>query len=313
MTNHARSADAGRRVHPQGGPSALAGRLRLLQSELADESPETREQLLAEEIERSLNGIAPSERLAFLRTLESHFPTWDSRVDVAADAKSKTTSATDQRELQDPSFLVSRIVELAPKLSESQKQTVIAKLQGAGLAPSNQPKWPANAEKLFREQLKLSDADDVDSARLMELAAMLAQLAVSLDQPLWRMWKEIAPRSSLRRAGDLSRTLSLFASANDGVSRTQVQQELESLRKLAAALLQAVGQVGKQFAQDFRKYSPAEIESLAKIEKKWTEKLEEACWRKYRDLASTLDESAIESSIRQNIVSYAESFLGNRR
>jgi hypothetical protein len=52
---------------------------------------------------------------------------------------------------------------------------------------------------------------------------------------------------------------------------------------------------------------------LARIEKKWTEKLEETCWRKYRELAVYLDESAIESNIRQSIATYAESFLGNRR
>src|SRR5687768_8721614 len=83
-------------------PTALAGRLRLLQSELADDAPEVRQQLLAEEVERVLKSLAPSARLSFLKQLEEHFPTWDSQVDVSQ--QTAATPAIDQRELQDPSF-----------------------------------------------------------------------------------------------------------------------------------------------------------------------------------------------------------------
>jgi hypothetical protein len=308
---HAQIRTTTTRIKGAAGAASLAGRLRLLQSELADQSPESRQQLLAEEIERSLKSMAPSERPTFLKELDEFFPTWDSRVDVTPAASA--APATDQRELQDPSFLVKRLTQLAPSLSEKDRSAIAAQLQQAGILPSNEPAWPASAMKMFRDQLKLDGQGDVDAARMFEMAALLSQLAVSLDQPLWRMWKEIAPKSSLRRNADLIKTLGRFALADDSVSRTQVQQELESLRKLAAALLQAIGQLGKQLAQDFRKYSPAEIESLAKLEKKWTEKLEEACWRKYRELAGEFDETAIETAIRQSIVNYAEAFLGNRR
>jgi hypothetical protein len=183
-------------------PASVAGRLRLLQSELADESPDLRMQMLADQIERALATLAPSERPAFLKELESMFPTWDSRVDVATTAGASNPSLrsqTDERELKDPSFLVSRLVELAPKLSDDQRRAVVDRLQGAGLAPSENPNLPAAPLKLLREHLKLDANASVHPARLLEMAALLSQLAISLDQPLWRMWKEIAPRSTLRR------------------------------------------------------------------------------------------------------------------
>ncbi|MCI0629500.1 MAG: hypothetical protein L0Y44_02470 [Phycisphaerales bacterium] len=305
------AAPAGRKKPP--AAAAMAGRLRLLQAELADESPEARQQLLADEIERALRAIAPDDRPGFLKNLEALFPTWDARVDVSTEVKPSARSLTDERELRDPSFLVSRLVEVASALSAEQRRQVINRLQEGGLTPPNQGGLPSAATKLVREQLKLGDEAAIHAARTMELTALLAQMAGLLDPVVREAWKQIAPRSAVRRSGDLNKIMGKFALGDENVPRGQVQQELEVLRSLTAALIQAVGSVGKQFAQGFRKYAPTEIEGLARIEKKFTESLDAACWRKFKELASDLDEATIESTIRQLIATYAESCLGHRR
>lgn len=294
---------------------ATANRLRLLQAELADHDPAMREQLLADELERAMAAIAPSQRLAFLRELGEHFPTWDARVDVAPQTQqAPSRSATDQRELRDPSFLLSRLIEIASKMSPGDRQALIDRLDEAGLSnASGGADWPAPALELFREQTRLPAGSTIQAGRVMELAAMLASFARSLESPLWRTWKDIAPRSALRRTGDLSATIQRFARGDQDVPRGQVQAELEQLRRLTAAIIQAIGHASKPFAHGLRKFSPVEIQAVAQAEKSTFEKIEVACWRKFKELAGDLDESMVESNLRQVVAALAESFVGSRQ
>lgn len=306
-----RPATSSNKKTPAAG--ATAGRLRLLQAELADEKPEVRQQHLSDEIESALRTMGPDDRQGFLKNLEALFPTWDARVDVSTEVKpSAVRSATDQRELKDPSFLVSRLIDAAGGLTQDQRRAIVNRLQDAGLAPANQAGLPAAAVKPFREQLKINEDATINGARVVELATLLAQMAGLLDTVVREAWKQIAPRSAVRRSGDLSKIMARFAQGDENVPRGQVQQELEALRSLTAALIQAIRSIGKQYAQSMRKFAPTEIESLAQIDKGW-EKLDIACWRKYKELAVDLDDAAIESTILKIIAEYAEKCLGQRR
>src|SRR5258708_8537360 len=54
--------------------SGLASRLRLIQTNFADDSPATRQNYIAEEIDRALKAGFPSKRKSYLAALAERFP-----------------------------------------------------------------------------------------------------------------------------------------------------------------------------------------------------------------------------------------------
>jgi len=130
--------------------AATANRLRLVQSDFADEPEQVRKDYLSDEIQRALGTLVPNERKAFLDELKQFFPTWDAKVEVRTEKVAVVATPTDQKELKDPGFLVSRLAELAPQLNEQQKHAIIEKLRQVGLAPSAVVGWPEQQAAALR-------------------------------------------------------------------------------------------------------------------------------------------------------------------
>ncbi|MEX2217764.1 MAG: hypothetical protein WD749_03310 [Phycisphaerales bacterium] len=293
--------------------ASTAARLRLLQADLADSDAKTRCQHLDDVVEHALSSIRPDQRDAFFDELERLFPTWDRNVEVSeAPGPAPARSATDEKELKDPAFLVARLAQIAPTLSDVQKRVITDRLREAGLAPpaGGGPAWPEETVARLRARLSLANGD-LDAARVLELTAVLAEFAASLDQLMWNTWKTVSPRSQIRRPAALAQSLGKFVGGDGEVGRAQVAQDVERLRQLTAAMISAVSQVGRQFAQGhIAKFSPTEITSLATMESGGLLVSKEVkCWRKYVELASAMDESAIETEIMQAIANYAESLM----
>lgn len=279
--------------------AATGNRLRLMQADLADESPEQRQEHLDEVVQDALQRLVPEERDAFLTELEAMFPSWDSNVEVVEE--SPAVSEIDRRELQDPSFLVARLAELAPQLTDVQRRVLTDRLREAGLAPRAQATqgWPDDAEEKFRVRLQVKDGD-LDAGRVLELATLLAEIMASLDQLVWNTWKTVSPRSMLKRPAPLTQSMGRFVTGDAEVGRGQVAQDAERLRQLTAALVSAVSQVGRQFAQGHAaRFSPTEIAALANLEGGGLLVSKEVkCWRKFVELATAMDEVAIEGEIK---------------
>jgi hypothetical protein len=293
--------------------TATAARLRLLQADLADCDGEMRRQHLDEVLEQAAAKIRPDQREAFFQELERLFPSWDRNVEVTeAPAAAAPTSATDARELKDPAFLVARLAELAGSFSEVQRRVVVDRLREAGLAPApgGGPDWPEEVAAKLRIRLGVGDGE-LDAARVLELTAMLVEFAASLDQLMWNTWRTVSPRSQIRRPAALAQSAGKFVGGDGEVGRTQLAQDVERLRQLTAAMVSAVSQVGRQFAQGhIAKFSPNEISSVANMEGGGLLVSKEVkCWRKYVELAAGLDESAIETEIMQSLANYAESLM----
>lgn len=289
---------------------ATANRLRLVQTDLADEEAEVRQQYLADEVERALAKLVPTERGAFIEALEKWFPTWE-RVDVSRGAEDGMgQSATDERELKDPSFLVDRLIEVAPSLSDSQRDILAGKLRDAGLSTAGRQVWPESAAEKVRAQLKMPEGTELDPGRALELLGLQLEFAMSLDQLVWSTWKAISPRSDIRGAGELKGSLIPFLQGDQDVPRGEVMMHLEKLRQLTAALVSAISQTGRQFAQDhYTRFSPENIEETSKIQKKALESLGVAAWRKYKEIFGTSDQATIEREIMQLIADYAERLM----
>jgi hypothetical protein len=298
--------------------AATVNRLRLIQVDFADQPSEVRENYLSDEIEHALAGILPDQRGTFMQELKERFPTWDGQVAVAGPSQQPAVgqSAADAKELQDYMFLISRLVKIAPTLSEEQRKTAIARLKDAGLAEASGAgpgEWPAQPAKVLRTRLQLSDKDKIDPTRLLEVAGELVAFAASLDQLVWATWRQVAPKSDLKRPLPLQRSCGKFTTGDPEISRTQVAADVDRLRQLTAGLISAIAQAGNLFAQrHVSKFSVTNIEAYADKMPGMLVSKEVKCWRQYKELSTAMDVQTIEREIQDAIAEYTETLIKGR-
>lgn len=294
---------------------ATANRLRQIQADFADGSAQTREEYLSDEVERVLATLVPDNRPSFLKALQEQFPTWDANMVVQDQpaASMPTQSPTDEREWGDVSFVLERLLELAADQSDDQRQKIIDRLKAAGLSQTGQWGVPQKLVDELKSDLGLDAEQDVDPGRVVELAIRLISFSHKLDQLGWQIWRTIAPKSSLRSASTLQSTMVKFT---QGESDVPLTNDLERLRHLIASLLSAISQVGRQFGQShLAKFAPNEIETSAMTEGGgFLVAKEVKCWRKYVELAKSMDDAAaIDSQVMRIIADFVESMPGQKR
>ncbi|MGN6366883.1 MAG: hypothetical protein ACTHN5_01340 [Phycisphaerae bacterium] len=295
--------------------AATVNRLRLIQVDFADQPADVRENYLADEIEHALAKLLPEQRAPFVEELKVRFPTWDRQVDISAPSTgSATESASDTKDLHDFTFLVSRLTQLAPSLTEEQRKTAIARLAEAGLSSSGAgPEWPPQPVKTLKTKLQLTDRDTLDAARLLDLLSELVTFASSLDQLVWATWKQVAPKSDMKRPTPVLRSCARFVSGDPEISRTQVAADVDRLRQLCAGVISAIAQAGNLFAQrHVGKFSVANIETYADKMPGMMIGKEVKCWRQYKELATAMDVQTIELEIQNAIAEYTETLIKGR-
>ncbi len=290
-----------------------ANRLRLIQVDFADESDQTRNEYLCEEIERALKTVLPNERNEFLERLMARFPTLNfSTQPISEEREAKVGPTMELSKLSDPDFLVYSLIEIAPKLSNDQKTNVIKSLQeGTEIEPQIRQDYSEDSIQKLKTKLKLDDRPSFDANRLTELIILLVDFVYRLEPLVWNTWRKLSPRSNISPPGDLKNAIGQFMYNDSKVSREQVDSDLKELQRLVAAITTAVGRVGGQFAKShLAKFSPSEISALVRMEHKSVLVSHEVkCWRKYVELADTLTEDTIETEIRKAIVDYVESLV----
>ena len=295
--------------------AATVNRLRLIQVDFADQPTDVRENYLADEVEHALAKILPDQRGSFITELKERFPTWEGNVSISAPSASNATqSAADAKDLQDYLFLISRLTKLAPTLTEEQRKTAIVRLKEAGLAETaTGPEWPAQPAKVLKTKMQLTDRDNIDATKLLELAAELVGFASSLDQLVWATWKQVAPKSDMKRPTPVQRSCGRFTSGDPEISRTQIAADVDKLRQLTAGLISAIAQAGNLFAQrHVGKFSVANIEAYADKMPGMLVGKEVKCWRQYKELAPQMDVQTIEIEIQNAIAEYTETLIRGR-
>ena len=317
--------------------TALANRLRMIQVELADRGPEERAGHLREELDRAVNGLAPAERRAFLESLETAFPAWDGQ--AAAISAPPQPRHGDPRELDDPRFLVNKLIGLSGRLSPQEKQEFAAKLAEVGLAntvtreitreitiekPSEAPapapvapapapaaaplppgEWPEPQATELWKKMGMDGKARPSTKRVLEILDLLVDFGTTLDQHIWAQWRAIAPNSTIRRGAPLQLELGRF-NADD--QRNQLTQEIGQLRKLIVSLIAATAQAGRFATKQFSKLAPHEIEVLERAKGGWGA-LEKRLWRCYCDLYAQMEGDAIENEIRRAFSDYVEALM----
>ena len=289
-----------------------ANRLHLIQVDFADESEQTRKDYLCEEIERALKIVLPEERNEFLQRLQERFPIGNIvPLPMLKEQEDKSISITDKAKLQDADFLVHSLLEIFPELPAGQKESVTKRLQQIGSGSQVRVDYSDESIEKLRTKLQIGDEPDFDADRLAELIVLLANFAYKLEPLVWNTWRKLSPRSSIRRSGELKKTIGQFLSNDSNISQEHVENELKELQQLTAAVITAIGRVGSQFAKHhLAKFSPSEISSLVKMEHRSVLVSHEVkCWRKFLELADTLNEDSIETGITKAIVDYVDSLV----
>lgn len=287
-----------------------ANRLRLIQVDFADESEQTRKDYLCEEIEKALKTVLPDERSEFLQRLLERFPTGSFIAQPALKEQEITIAPKiDESKLKNVDFLVQSLLEIAPTLSDDQKEFIDKSLQQAGLRPKVKGDHAVELDQKLKEKLQIGGERNFDAAQIVELNAMLVDFVLRLEPLVWNTWRKLSPRSTVRPQGAVAKKIGQFLCDDTGISGNQIDDDLKLLQRLIAAITSAVSRVGGQFAKrHLAKFSPSEIEALVRMEHGSVFVSHEVkCWRKYLELAETLNEDSIEMEIRKAIVDYVES------
>ena len=287
-----------------------ANRLRLIQVDFADESEQTRKDYLCEEIEKALKTVLPDERSEFMQRLLERFPTGSFIAQPALKEQEITIAPKiDESKLKNVDFLVQSLLEIAPTLSDDQKEFIDKSLKQAGLRPKVKGDHTVELDQKLKEKLQIGGERNLDAAQLVELNAMLVDFVLKLESLVWNTWRQLSPRSSVRSQGAVAKKMGQFLCDGTGSSGNQIDDDLKLLQRLIAAITSAVSRVGGQFAKrHLAKFSPSEIEALVRMEHGSVFVSHEVkCWRKYLELAEALNEDSIEMEIRKAIVDYVES------
>lgn len=275
--------------------NALAHRLRLVQADFVDQPEQARREILAEEVERALKGMTGEDRQALLLELGERFPAWDQNVQVAAVAAAPQ-STMDQKELRDPSFLVSRLEALAGSLSEAERTAIAERLKKVGMATAGEGNLPAGPAKGLLAAVGSAEGSALDAGRVLELTEMLVAFTLVIDQLVWRIWRDLSPSSSIKRPASFKADMARFISGDQDMARGQVRDDIERLRKVLAGLTSAAPRAGELFAsRHVENLAPAAVEHLATrgpMPMMGNAK-ETACWRKYLELARGLDNETL--------------------
>ncbi len=283
--------------------SSLGERWKYLQTSLAGETPQDRQVFLEEEMRRALQTVPAAKRGAYLDALAARYPNWEMAA-VFVNNPAKVARQT-------PDEVISSFLQLVPQLTGDQREAVKQKLAAAGLILSD-PK-PIDGEALtdLQAKLKLEPEDKIDAQRLGKLFALYAEAMLILDQLAWNVWRNAAPKSSIRRdttLGDL-RTVTRKALAGDAaITPAQVQKQIEASRLLIAGLLAGLGPAGKNFSRRYQQfYTPDAIREAVRAE--GGGKSDAHFWKKYTELAGQLSETVIEDDVQEAVVKYAEDLI----
>ncbi|MEO8427409.1 MAG: hypothetical protein ABI651_09885 [Verrucomicrobiota bacterium] len=288
--------------------SGLASRLRLILANFADDPAPVRQRYITEEIEQALKPVSPTRRKIYLDSLVERFPAWEG---VRSAARSDVNVGGAPLTAEE---LVARLVELAPALSPEARTAFAGQLQTAGLSIKESANAFLELPPELQKKLGLPAGKPLQLERAVKLLVITADLALALDQLAWALWKQLAPKSTIRKESELNRLAGSYLAGDAEVSTAQLTQTIEKTRRLIAGLLGAVGRAGSAYAKKYvTRLSPEVIEDWAKMEKKWNETVEAACWRKFLQQAQEhASEPAIEHEIQEAIAKAAENLILGR-
>ncbi len=286
--------------------SGVAGRLRLIQANFADDEPQVRQSCLAEELERSLKNVPFNRREQHLQALSEFFPAWGKPSEAPAPAAPSGPAA-----VETPEELLDRFLQTAEGLSAEAREKCLQQLQATGFAPKATGSSTADASPEFWKFLGVAAAKPLNVDRAQKMLVALSQVFLALDQLAWTLWKQLNAKTVFRKEAEFGKLAGPYLAGDTEISTEQIRQPIERTRKLVAALLGATGRSGAKFSGEHcRQFSPEVIENAASMEKRAWVTLESASWQKYKELYKEFSsEQMLESRIQQEFVKATEELL----
>src|SRR5689334_7148173 len=201
--------------------SGLAARLRLIQATFADDPSTVRQGYIVEEIERALKNVSPTKRQLYLDSLAERFPAWEGlRSAPQSDVKVGAAPLTAEE-------LVARLVELAPTLSPEARTAFARQLQGVGLSLEKPANSLLELPPELHKRLGLPASKPLQLERAVKLLVITLDLGVALDQLGWALWRQVAPKSAIRKEAELNRLAGTYLGGDTEVSTAQLTQLVE--------------------------------------------------------------------------------------
>ena len=295
---------------PAAWATSLATRLKYLQANLPDATPEARQVYIEEELSRALQELPLEKRGSHLYALAQAFPEWET---AATTALAPAAVAR-----QTPDEVVQSFLKLVPQLSGEQREKIKQQLAALGLLQVSSQPIEGEALVTVRTKLKLDAEDPIHGDYLARLFAVYAEAMLALDQLAWNVWRNAAPKSPVRRdvaQGDL-RTVTrrtLAGDADSAATLVHAQKQLEASRQLIAGLLAGLGPAGKNFARRYQqRYTPDAVREVVRAE--GGGKSDAQFWKKHTELAAEITETVIEDDVQAAVVKYAEDLMrGSQR
>ena len=300
--------------------SAAAGQLKMVQISFGDESREVRGKYLAEAVGQHVNATLPHERASFLQALERLFPVWGEAAPAVAAPPPPPAPAP----LETPEELADRLVTMAALMDEEERERLRARLCAGRIltAPTppssdNVPRGgdeaalPRRMRESMQYLMREMKIEKLDFTRMIKLVLMITAHVANTEQMIWSTWRTIAPQSELRRSRELLDCLRRYLSGDKEITGVELNAQVETMQKLIASIVAAVGQAGKQLArQRLARFQPQEIETQANrdganplISQK------SKCWDVYVEMARDLDEDMIEHAVKEIIARYVEAMM----
>lgn len=328
--------------------AALSQQLRVLHTDLADQSEDLRREQLRDEVQRAMAALPPQDREGFLKALKERFPIWSGEA-VETDQFAQAAKAAVAREAMpaDPKALAQKLVEMCQAGTLNDRAVVMRILMDGGLvaqprvevrtearapepkaapvaapvAPVAAPVAPvaAKAEGIalapgqplseLKRALGVPGDASLDSARVIELAAILTEFVVKLEPWACQYWKDIAPDARTEVPPTVARALSKFAVGGDEkANKDAVARDTYRLRSLVSLLMKGVREAGKQYARDH--ISRFGVDAITKESKaSFTKGQATANWETYVRLMEGVDVNWIEQRIRKLIAQDVDAAL----
>ena len=284
----------------------LAARLRMLQANYAEDAADVREAQLADEVERSLKGVSPSDRPRFLNRLEGQFPL----VESGSATPVASAPAEAPREVSVEEF-IERFIEIAAAMPAPQRAALQKRLAAAGLVPEQTATGAAALSPTLSAKLKWPAGTPVNAERASNLLSSLIEMTLLLDTLAWNTWRQVASSSTMRKEWDFARLAVPYLSGNAETATPQIVRSLEHTRKLISGLIGGIGRVGGDYETEYQNtFAPDRIRFDAEKEAGTFGSKEKIAWKKFEELnREYLADGKMGSRIRQLTAESAEQLM----
>jgi hypothetical protein len=264
----------------------VATRLRLIQTDTSQLESAKRCEYLAEEVERSFNGVSTANRKRLLEALLVRFPVAGKVLGTLPAAPASAPVAPPSPATELPEETLERLLAALPKLPEEKRAGFARKFVESGLVPTGSRSGVLEISEESLRALGLPAGQPPAVERVVQLAGLLLDVVSRLDQTALKTMEVLSPRSPLlKRNESIRRGAARFLL---GEVET-IDPQARELTALLGALLAAALGGGRVFGQQYvERFSPTAIEDVVTAEGgggMFGRSKKERCWDRYADLA----------------------------